>query len=259
MDVPAIQDNPIANHKLYTIALRQAMMDKMFFLDKIDPGPKTILDWGCADGALIEHMNGMFPEHTYSGYDTDDDMLTIAMAAVGDLPNVTLVPNLDQLPKIDVVVLSSVIHEIYSYGWKQVEDFWHVLFNTIEPEWIVIRDMSVAGSTSRPSDPLSVARIKQLFDAEKIGQWERQWGSLYENWSLVHFLLTYRFKKNWEREYRENYLPVSIEDMLGKIPVKYVPTYLEHFTLPFLREQVMKDFGIQLQDRTHLKLILKLT
>ena len=74
---------------------------------------------------------------------------------------------------------------------------------------------------------------------------------------MINFLLHYRYKENWKREARENYLPISKENLLSLIPHSYFPMFIEHFTLPFLREQVMKDFGIQLQEKTHLKLILK--
>lgn len=258
-------DNPIVRRENYNIAMRQSMMDKMFFMDKIGSGVKRILDWGCADGSLIKYMHRMFPEHDYTGYDIDPQMFRAAKQMAGGLNsevervNIEITENIDNLAvgQIDVVVLSSVIHEIYSYGLKQIDEFWNTLFQRLQPEYIVIRDMCVSKATSRPADPICVARIKQVFDLDKITQWESKWGSLHENWSLVHFLLTYRYTENWDREYRENYLPISFEDMLARIPRTYVPVFVEHYTLPFLREQVMDKFGIQLQDRTHLKLILK--
>ena len=236
------------------------MMDKMFFMDKIGSGVKTILDWGCADGSLIEHMHRMFPEHAYRGYDIDPKMVVAAQDRCSVVPSgdIEISDDIDDLARdIDVVVLNSVIHEVYSYSLKEIESFWDTLFLQIQPEHIVIRDMCVSATTSRPSCPINVARVKQLFDLDKIAQWESKWGSLHENWSLVHFLLTYRYTDNWDREYRENYLPIGVESMLARFPKTYIPMFVEHYTLPFLRERVMKDFGIQLQDRTHLKLILK--
>jgi hypothetical protein len=69
--------------------------------------------------------------------------------------------------------------------------------------------------------------------------------------------LKYRYVNEWDRELRENYLPISIEHLLGLVPTEYAPIFMEHYTLPFLRDRVWEDFGIQLQERTHFKLILK--
>src|SRR5690606_6062137 len=107
------------------------------------------------------------------------------------------------------------------------------------------------------SDSLSVLKVRQRFDQDKLNEFEVQWGSINENWSLVHFLLKYRYQTNWKREVRENYLPLSYEDLISKIPPGWNPIFHEHFTLPFIRQQVQRDFNIDLQDRTHVKLILK--
>lgn len=56
---------------------------------------------------------------------------------------------------------------------------------------------------------------------------------------------------------RENYFPHTIEEFLNKIPDYYEIVYFEHYTLPFIREQVRKDFGVQLTDPTHGKILLR--
>ena len=60
-------------------------------------------------------------------------------------------------------------------------------------------------------------------------------GGLTSNKNFLHYLLTYRYVENWDREVRENYFPHSIEEFLSKIPTKYEVVYFEHYTLPFLR------------------------
>jgi hypothetical protein len=75
----------------------------------------------------------------------------------------------------------------------------------------------------------------------------------------VHFLLTYRYSgTSWSREVRENYLPTSYEEFMSSVPNEYFPVFKETFTLPFLRRRVKADFGIDLADRTHMKLVLEL-
>ena len=117
--------------------------------------------------------------------------------------------------------------------------------------------MMTSRSTSRQADILAVARIRQIYDTSKLAEWEFTWGNLNENWSLVHFLLTYRYVENWARELKENYLPMALEVFLNKVPSRYHAVYMEHFVPPFLRKAVRQDFGIELADSTHLKIILE--
>jgi len=154
------------------------------------------------------------------------------------------------------VILSSMIHELYAYSPLEIDTFWNSIWD-IKAEYIAIRDMCVSRACSRPSDPTLAARIYQRFDPSKIAQWEARWGSLSDNWSMVNFLLHYRYLDNWEREYKENYLPICKEDLLHLVIDSYCPIHIEHYVLPFIRAEVQKTFGIQLQDATHIKLILQ--
>lgn len=155
------------------------------------------------------------------------------------------------------LILSSVIHELYNYMSKDdFDEFWNFIFNE-NFDYIVIRDMMVNKKTTRPSDPLTETRIRQLTNPEKLNSWENNWGGIEENWSLVHFLLTYHYDDNWQREMMENYLPFNKEDFFTMIPSNYFSDYVEHFTLPYIRNKVRRDYGIELADNTHMKLILR--
>lgn len=254
----------IANRDKYLARMSASMIDKIYFLDKIEGD--VLVDFGCADGYLLKTIAVLFPHYKMFGYDFDEKMIATANAdnTAGimfttdweDLINNRIRPLQKEGKKV-TLILNSVIHEVYSYCSRaQIDEFWKRVWDS-EFDFVVFRDMCVSHTTSRPADPLNVARVRQMFDKNMIRQWEGLWGNLNENWSLVHFLLTYPYTDNWDREVRENYLPVNYEDMLSNIPAKYVPIFTEHYTLPYLRRKVMKDFGIQLQDRTHLKLILE--
>jgi SAM-dependent methyltransferase len=247
----------IKDKNKYNKSMSMSLMDKMFFIDKIDVN--TILDYGCANGELIKMMSSIFPDIRYVGYDIDPEMIKLAKENVKNKKCIfTSEPNLDlSIFSKSAIILSSVIHEVYSYSLDDVDKFWNKIFN-ISPTYIIIRDMCVSNSCSRLSDPTSVMRVRQLFDSDKISKWEAKWGGLDENWSFTHFLLTYRYIENWEREMNENYLPISKESLIKKFPDKYYPHFINHYTLPFLRSEVEKDFGIDLQERTHIQLIMKL-
>lgn len=64
----------IADYGVYTDAMRRAMQDKTWFLELIDA--KTIVDYGCADGALIQYISQAMPGvFDLVGIDIDETML----------------------------------------------------------------------------------------------------------------------------------------------------------------------------------------
>jgi hypothetical protein len=264
--VAAPQMLPVNDVDRYNTAMRKSLIDKIFFLDKVDAD--LFIDFGCADGSMLKLCNLIFPEHEYIGYDKEHTMQAAFMHNCKGSENIRFVSDIVHLARAVgaaknngskvCLVFSSVIHEVYHYGPKNVDEFWRTIWE-LEPDYVAIREMAVSITASRTSDPVAVARIRQCYDREKIAQWESRWGNLNENWSLIHFLLHYRYTEGWEREHRENYLPLNKEDLIGLIPKHYYPDYVEHYTLPFIRRTVFEDFGIQLQDPTHLKLILRRT
>lgn len=255
-------DTHIPSFASYNENMAKSMIDKIYFMDKVEAD--VFVDFGCADGILLKYLAHNFPDKTYIGYDLSPEMI---QEAIKDAGAVTFSSNWDHVMGLVrghqekgqkvCLVLSSLIHEVYAYGGaEEVATFWKRVWES-GFDFVAIRDMCVSETTSRPSDPITVARVRQVFDRNMLKEWESHWGNINENWSLVHFFLTYRYQQNWSREVRENYLPISLETLLSNIPYRYFPHHIEHYTLPFLRAAVEKDFGVQLQDRTHLKLILR--
>ena len=261
---------PISDLHVYLERMGRSVFDKLF---AFDVGADVYVDFGCADGKLLKLVARLFPENTYIGYDKDPRMIEEARRE-GGAPNLTFTSDWDALaltmnaakagkPSIKTcVLLFSVIHEIYSYDRDTVADFWKRIFgqeqkSPIVFDYVVIRDMSVNKSASRPADPITVSRVRQLASKQQLADWEAQWGSISENWSLTHFLLTYHYKENWERECRENYLPIPVEDLLHIFPREYFPTFMSHYSLPFIRKKVRIDFGFDFQEPTHLKLVME--
>lgn len=245
---------PFTSIESYNVEMRKSLIDKVFFVDKIEA--EVVVDFGCADGTLMEFIKNIFPEIDVIGFEIETEMLNICQNK-----NLNVTNDWNQIidyikGRRSALVLSSVIHEVYSYSNpNEIADFWHRVWKT-GFDHIVIRDMMVSSSASRASDPLQVARVRQVYDVNKIREWEDIWGSLSENWSLVHFLLTYRYETNWSREIQENYLPLSVEKFLNLVDNEYIPEFYEHYTLPFLRREVHKTFGFDLQERTHIKIVL---
>lgn len=261
---------PIANMDKYNKEMVKSLVDKIAFIDKVDAD--VFVDFGCADGTLLGFIKKLFPQYILIGFDNDPEMIERAKANPEN-DGITFTLDWDEVVNLvndekrrghqACVVLSSVLHELHSYlSDAEMEGVWGKIWGvpgTVKLfHYVAIRDMMVSRTTSRASDPMQVARIRQLFDREMLNKWEAIWGSINENWSLTHFLLTYRYTHSWEREAKENYLPVNYEDFMASIPPAYFPIFMEHYTLPFLRRCVQKDFGFDLSDRTHLKLVLEL-
>lgn len=274
-----IHDNPIADETLYNAEMAKSLIDKIYFLDKVDAN--LFVDYGCADGIMLCFIEKVFPDVKLVGYDIDENRLETARAnALRQNPNSQIVFTSDWnevrgivLKARDVgtrscLVLSSVMHEIHSYlGEGEQGDVHRQIWGDKERgfdgqptaifHYVAFRDMMVSRTASRPSDPMQVARIIQCFDSKRLAEWTSTWGSIEDNWSLTHLMLTYRYEVNWNRELKENYLPVPYEDFLASIPPHYFPVYKDHFTLPFLRRCVKDRFGFDLNERTHLKLVLE--
>ena len=253
-----VKEKGIMNYEVYNEGMRKSLLDKIFFMDKIDS--RVIVDYGCADGTLIHFLHTLFPEYEYIGFDIDEEMLEKGREKCGELKNITFTSDWSYIERTTgskeaAVILSSVIHEVYAYGTrKDVDDVWERVFKF---DYVVIRDMIPSISMDKKSDINDIQKVMKKADSGNLRDFEQVWGSIEQNKNLIHFLLKYRYTDNWDREVRENYFPISREEMLTSIPDGYEIEFHEHFILPFIKNLVKNDFGIDIKDNTHLKLILK--
>jgi SAM-dependent methyltransferase len=255
----------IANLDKYNNSMKKSLIDKIFFVDKV-PSDFALLDFGCANGTLLRFMRDMFPENSYVGYDNDPTMVRLALEENGiNDPEFYCYDNFTDalgaihsyFKKTKILNLSSMIHEVYSYSsYNEVEKFWEQVFNG-EFTHIVIRDMIPSNSINRETYPNDIRKILKNSNSEILNSFESHWGSIKNLKNLTHYLLKYRYTENWEREVRENYLPLTLEDLYIIIDSQYDIIYQEHYCLPFLHETIKQDFDIDFNEPTHLKLILK--
>lgn len=253
----------ITNYSVYTEGMKKSLLDKIFFMDKVDA--RVIVDYGCADGALIHFLYTIFPEYQYIGYDIDEEMLEQARSKFDEddmVGTIMFTSDWDEVLKyskneVSAVLLSSVIHEVYAYGTKKdVDIMWNRVFSD-NFDYIIIRDMVPSTSMDKVSDINDIKNVLRKAAPDKLREFEQVWGSIEQNKNMIHYLLKYRYLDNWSREVKENYFPVTREELLSTIPDEYTIEFHEHFILPFLKSTVKKDFGIDIKDNTHLKLILK--
>lgn len=249
--------NRISDLDIYLTRMQRSILDKMFFIDKVFEPFEYIIDFGCANGELIKAMKPMFPGYEYVGYDISREMVEAARQ------NVSGAQFYDDWSRIDIpfenslINISSTIHEVYSYGDnKDIDLFWNRVFGS-GFRYVTIRDMmfSQAEDTTVRKDQLEAVRNSGY--AEWLESFEQVWGKVDSQRQLVHFLLKYKYTQNWDREVHENYFPVYTEELLKRIPDTYRAVYTDVFTLPYTSWQIRKDFGFELTDHTHIKLILE--
>lgn len=257
----------------YNDNLRKGITDKLFFLDFLPHDDYLFLDFGCADGSLINALSKdpRCQGHPlwFVGYDISDEMIRLAEKKLdGDLHNQAFFTTrweavMDFIrTKAEhhqfktVLILSSVIHEVYSYE-DSVEPFWSRVTES-GFDYITVRDMMPSKTIERDTDVGLLETFHKNQDKvlkpNQIADFEQRWGALNNNKNFVHFLLKYRWTINWSREIEENYFPIYIEDFVDCLK-NYQTLYFDTFRVKFLDVCILKDFGLQLTDNTHVKAV----
>lgn len=248
----------ISNLNVYISRMQKSVLDKMFFVDKVFDPFSNILDFGCANGDLIKALQSLFDEYRYIGYDISEQMLSVARINV---PSAEFCSGWDEI-KVDfkdtLLNISSTLHEVYSYCTKtEINEFWKRVFES-GFKYIAFRDMMLSDAEQMKANSEQYNLIvKNDNYADKLKDYESVWGKISTQHDLIHYLLKYKYTENWEREVRENYVPITLEQLLDIIPDSYEITYCNHYTLPYTAWQIKNDFGIELTTPTHIKLILR--
>lgn len=259
-----VGEKPISNLQSYIDGMGKSMQDKLFFSDMVNFD--VIVDFGCADGTFLEHILKTNPGVKVIGYDLDETMLSQARSRLGN--KAILTSNWGEVVKevyrfkSPLLNLSSVMHEVYSYSHpKVVKEFWDKQVFGGDFKWITIRDMIPSveiGKEEINQFKDDVRRVKMKTDRYYLESFEDRWGTISDNYrTFMHYLLKYRYTDNWEREVNEDYLPVSLETVKTKIPNSYKVVYEQDFLLPFLKDQVKRDFNVDLSHSTHTKMIIQ--
>ncbi len=248
----------ISNLAKYNAEMRKSMFDKLFFLDKIED-VETIVDFGCANGDMINFMTELAPEYQYIGYDINQNELNLARKNAAQAEFFSdwdwLIEEIDT--NKSALILSSVIHEIVSYNSStDIYNFWTRIRES-NFKYVVIREMC-PDLEYIPSDKDRHA-VTGIEPVDKILDWQAYYGDFRYGTSFLHYLLKYRYDDTpvqWKRELNENYFPYTKDEYFYKLPY-YQVEYSRHYTLPFIAQQVKKDFGINLTAKTHLQIIYR--
>jgi len=256
----------------YNKEMQKGMEDKLFFLDKL---PKDniymFIDFGCADGSMINALSSILDgnHNKYIGYDISETMIDLARTNYHGPANANVIftSNWEEVEKNikwtticteykSVLILSSVIHEVYSYAKDEndITEFWNRVLNT-GFDYVVIRDMCPSDDIDRRSDIHIEDNVRNKSNITLLNEFENVWGSISNNRNMIHFLLKYRWKVNWKRECYENYFPISSNLLIQMFNDNFNVDYFERFRVPFLDKCLKEDYDIKLKDYTHIKAI----
>lgn len=254
-----LHDKPITNYTAYNAGMKKGMGDKAFFLKRIKPD--FVLDFGCADGALIQSIRQEYPNIQCAGYDISSAMEKHFKDNNPETPffnDWNEAVNYSKKFHNSCVLLSSVIHEVYSYGnSKSISKFWKDIFGS-DFEYVVIRDTIPKGIDTVKDFKGDVAKVKKVVDQNLLVDYESRWGTLESSYrNFIRFLLVYRYKDNWERESFENYLPLTYNTLVRKIPENYKVIYDKSFKFSPVASKITKDYDIPVRKDTHLKMVIR--
>ena len=257
-----VGQNPITNTDSYLNGMRMGWVDKLFFMDQIDPD--VIVDFGCADGFMLSKIHALNNNINLIGYDLDEDMINKASDTLVNKDRLT--NNWDQVIewlkpyKKPLLVLSSVIHEVYSYSHgKIVSKFWNQQVFGNHFKYVAIRDMIPSIKMEKYLHfSEDVEKIKSGSDPKILSEFEDHWGPIGRDYrNLIHYLLTYKYTDNWDRELKENYVPISLETFKKKIPSNWKINMEEDYIPHWIQNMVWEDFGVRIKFSTHVKIILE--
>lgn len=245
----------IANPKQYLERMSKPLQEKLKIAKFIPGSAKNILDVGCADGTVTLALAAMYPEINFVGIDLSKEFVNIASKKIGDRKNIRfesgyLRDRLANPERFDVVLFCSVLHEFFSYGEgistvvKALSDA-HEMLNP--GGTLIIRDMILYNYAE--GSELWVSKMKEKVMAKEgisslLADFENLFGEIKTVKQLNHFLLKYMYEDNWEREVKENYVPVSFEeyDQIFKLLGMSV-LFQRSSTIPYLKEKWVSDFG----------------
>ena len=256
----------IENYQVYNDRMRQSMWDKAFFMDKI-PGTVLLIDYGCADGSLIQFLQELFSDMLFIGFDIDPVMIEAArnrqirnawfFAAPSEVQE--KIRELRVPPSGIAINYSSVLHEVFHYGYD-LKTF-TAFIRTISPQYLVVRDMMyLSGNPDAAVPEKAVRSVRSVLPARQIRDFENIWGPITLRKNLIHFLLKYNYTENWERECAENYFSYTQDQLMQVLNPegKYRCILFFRYLLPWIRYNLEKKFSIDPGNEltTHYAMIL---
>ena len=238
--------------------------EKLFFLNKVKLSSYDyIVDLGCANGRLLyeidKRLKGKAKSLQLFGIENNEQMSVDYKFT----HQFTRVEKLDDLPlqnmenKKVLLLLSSVLHELdISFVRNDLTRFINKYSTTV-----VIRDMCFSILPKKYYEELRkcmdfAKHTDSILDKDQ----KDMFNYIYRLWgvqSVYEFFLKYTYKENWESEAEEEYFCNIKLSYIMALICNFTCRYEKHYTLPYKKKQVEKDFGYKMCAYTHVKMILE--
>ena len=188
----------------YNNQMSLGMEDKLFFVDRLPRNDKYLfVDFGCADGTMISQLYEIFKGRAgFVGYDVSEQMIDFAKTKFpGKATDVIFTTSWEEVMEKfryysnTVLILSSVIHEVYSYATKDadIQEFWNRVLKS-GFKYIVVRDMMLSSrSVYREPNKDDVEKVRTNGNyINQVKDFEDIWGSIEgNNKNLLHIGISY--------------------------------------------------------------------
>ena len=250
----------------YILRMENALDEKIAFTKHIDINDyDLIVDFGCANGALLRKLRSVRPLGDAIGYDNSIKMIDAAKSYL-DLTNNFYTSDLSYLilqikfAAKSLIIFSSVLHEVDQKtldmlgigltGKGLIQEF----------DAVVIRDMYWDHSERDAYlYPFFMEKIREKVSPKMLADYEKRWRPLtLVDQNFYHFLLKYTYIDNWETELDEFYFntPWGEFELEYCLDIDFKIFHDRKYTLPFKKAQVFKDFGFMMELPTHREMIL---
>ena len=257
----------IKDYSIYLKRMSSVEDEKMFWFEQVADSVDTIIDFGASDGTLIDWIQAR-KKKEYHFIAVENDAQFQSMLK---LKGIETIAEINQIKKgkIDwdrtAIVLSSVIHEIFSY--LHYGEAMHLLvqIKSLGAKYLCIRDMVFDLCEKDSFHIADQITINQFCDQMKKSQYQKAfesycgyWGAVGNAYQIKHFLMKYKYQENWDRELKEWYLPLSSQEYCAIFAGDgYQIDFCNVYTNSYLKQIIGEDFAIDLTYPTHIQLITK--
>lgn len=170
----------------------------------------VVFDFGCGNGEVIESIAKDFPNIMFVGYDNDTDLIA-KNNSKSLLENVIYVDEIihDLFDMNTLVILSSVLHEIFSKDNSVIRQFFNDFYETLgNAGAFCIRDMFFIGHeyNIKVHEQIVLSLFPESYDKEMNEDYNATLWDMFNS-----SLRSYKFVLKFDVAYKNSYLSNKID------------------------------------------------